>query len=196
MAKIQNNCRAFRHHNWSQTRPNCCCDAPTCRAGRRRGWVYASCRMKNPLECHKPTRMPKMIPVFHASLAPRGYGRTSPRSPRVYLPFVANLRQLAVFRHCVCQVLKGLRSNPPHSSFLTPLPCSWNLTTRAGPSWPRAVPSLRSNHDALPGLLSGRGSYLPSTKRQNWQCNSADRLWVHGTHPGSVELHSQKIQIV
>ena len=37
-----------------------------------------------------------MILVFHASLAPRGYGRTSPRSPRVYLPFVANLAQLAV----------------------------------------------------------------------------------------------------
>ena len=51
--------------------------------------------MKNPLECHKPTRMPKMILVFYASLAPRGYGRTSPRLPRVYLPFVANLAQLA-----------------------------------------------------------------------------------------------------
>ena len=39
-----------------------------------------------------------MILVFHASLAPRGYGRTSQRSPRVYLPFVANLAQLAAFR--------------------------------------------------------------------------------------------------
>ena len=41
----------------------------------------------------------KMILVFHAFLAPRGYGRTSPRSPRVYLPFVANLAQLAAPRH-------------------------------------------------------------------------------------------------
>ena len=40
-----------------------------------------------------------MILVFYASLAPRGYGRTSPRSPRVYLPFVANLAQLAAFCH-------------------------------------------------------------------------------------------------
>ena len=98
LGEFKNNCRAFRHHNWSQTRPNCCGDAPTCRAGRRRGRVYASCRMKNPLECHKPTRMPKMILVFHASLAPRRYGRTSPRSPRVYLPFVANPARLVV-RH-------------------------------------------------------------------------------------------------
>ena len=38
---------------------------------------------------------------------------------------------------------EGLRSNPPHFSFLTPPPCSWNLTTRAGAKWPRAVPSLQ-----------------------------------------------------
>ena len=41
-----------------------------------------------------PTRMPKMILVFHASLAPRGYGRTSPRPSRVFLPFVANLARV------------------------------------------------------------------------------------------------------
>ena len=107
LGQFKNNGRAFRHHNWSQTRPNCCGDAPTCRAGRRCGRVYASCRMKNPLECHKPTRMPKMILVFHASLAPRGYGRTSPRSPRVYLPFVANLRELVAPRHATLSGAKG-----------------------------------------------------------------------------------------
>ena len=88
LGDAKKNGRVFRHHNWSQTRPNCCGDAPTCRAGRRRGRVYVSCRMKNPLECHLPTRMPKMILVFYASLAPRGYGRTSPRPSRVFLPFV------------------------------------------------------------------------------------------------------------
>ena len=30
---------AFRHHNWSQTRPHCCGDAPACRGERRRGRV-------------------------------------------------------------------------------------------------------------------------------------------------------------
>ena len=46
-----------------------------------------------------------MILVFYASLAPRGYGRTFPRPPRVYLPFVANLAQLAAFRHLQAGVL-------------------------------------------------------------------------------------------
>ena len=40
-----------------------------------------------------------MILVFHASLAPRGYGRTSPRPPRVFLPFLANLARVVAFRH-------------------------------------------------------------------------------------------------
>ena len=40
-----------------------------------------------------------MILVFYASLAPRGYGRTSPRSPRVYLPFVAILPGSVAFGH-------------------------------------------------------------------------------------------------
>ena len=99
LGDAKKNGRVFRHHNWSQTRPNCCGDAPTCRAGRRRGRVYVSCRMKNPLECHLPTRMPKMILVFYASLAPRGYGRTSPRPSRVFLPFVANLARVVAPRH-------------------------------------------------------------------------------------------------
>ena len=49
----------------------------------------------------------------------------------------------------------------------------------------------RSPWAALP-----RRQLLPSTKRQNWRCTSADRLWVHGTHPRTVEVQSQKIQIV
>ena len=85
---------------------------------------------------------------------------------------------------------------PPHLSFLTPPPCSWNLTTRAGPNWPRAVPSLRSYHGALPGLLSLGEAKLSSTKRQNWHCTSADLLWGPCTHPKTVWVQSQKIQIV
>mmetsp|Transcript_28039 Transcript_28039/g.84303 ORF Transcript_28039/g.84303 Transcript_28039/m.84303 type:complete len:385 (-) Transcript_28039:176-1330(-) len=41
---------------------------------------------------------------------------------------------------CVCQVLKGLRLNPPHLSFLAPPPCSWTLTTRARLSRVRSSP--------------------------------------------------------
>mmetsp|Transcript_28386 Transcript_28386/g.87825 ORF Transcript_28386/g.87825 Transcript_28386/m.87825 type:complete len:185 (+) Transcript_28386:1093-1647(+) len=51
LGDAKKNGRVFWHHNWSQTRPNCCGDAPTCRAGRHRGRVYVSCRMKNPLGC-------------------------------------------------------------------------------------------------------------------------------------------------
>ena len=49
----------------------------------------------------------------------------------------------------------------------------------------------RSPWAALP-----RWQLLPSTKRQNCWCITADRLSVHGTHPGTVVIHSQKIQIV
>ena len=49
----------------------------------------------------------------------------------------------------------------------------------------------RSPWAALP-----RRQLLTSTKRQHCYCKTADRLWVHGTHPGTVFLQSQKIQIV
>ena len=108
--------------------------------------------------------MPKMILVFHASLAPRDYGRTSPGSPRVNLHFVALVGALVASRHAT---VHGRGRTWVMGGGGTGRGRGGHRTSDLGVHGVRADPTRQTRVPALPGggsvaLVVGAGPQSPS----------------------------------